>query len=119
MIVKIICFLSAIVSAYSFISSIRNVNAKIFRKVHMNTVTKYEDLQVATLKGIHFSDITPQLRKLISDSGVREGVITVISRHTTAAITINEMEARLVDDTRQFLLKLVPAAYPYLHNGSV
>lgn len=23
---------------------------------------------------------------------------------------------RLIDDTRQFLLKLVPAAYPYLHN---
>lgn len=83
----------------------------------MNTITKYADLQVSTLNGIHFSDITPQLRKLISDSGVREGVITVISRHTTAAITINEIEARLVDDTRQFLLKLVPAAYPYLHNG--
>jgi hypothetical protein len=23
---------------------------------------------------------------------------------------------RLVDDARQFLLRLVPAAYPYLHN---
>ena len=42
--------------------------------------------------------------------------MTVYSRHTTTAITINEMEGRLVDDARQFLLKLVPAAYPYLHN---
>ena len=26
------------------------------------------------------------------------------------------MEGRLVDDLRQYLLKLVPADYPYLHN---
>lgn len=52
----------------------------------------------------------------MAQSAVTEGVATVYSRHTTTAITINEMEPRLVDDARQFLLKLVPAAYPYLHN---
>ena len=29
---------------------------------------------------------------------------------------INEYESRLVDDVRQFLLKLAPASHPYLHN---
>jgi thiamine phosphate synthase YjbQ (UPF0047 family) len=29
---------------------------------------------------------------------------------------INEYESRLVDDIRQFLLKLAPPSYPYLHN---
>ncbi len=42
--------------------------------------------------------------------------MTVLSRHTTCGITINEMEGRLVDDIRQYFLKLVPPTYPYLHN---
>jgi len=79
-------------------------------------VSQYTEIKVPTLNGIHLSDITPQIRQFIKESGVSEGVITVLSRHTTSAITINELESRLVDDTRQFLLKLVPAAYPYLHN---
>ena len=52
----------------------------------------------------------------MKESGVTEGHVSILSRHTTTSITINEMESRLVDDARQFLLKLVPPAYPYLHN---
>ena len=33
-----------------------------------------------------------------------------------SAITINEAEPRLMDDVRQFLRKLAPPEYPYLHN---
>lgn len=29
---------------------------------------------------------------------------------------LNEYESRLVDDVRQYLLKLAPPDYPYLHN---
>lgn len=82
----------------------------------MSVLARYTEIKVPTLNGIHLSDITPQIRQFIKESGVTEGVVTVLSRHTTSAITINEMEGRLVDDTRQFLLKLVPVAYPYLHN---
>jgi len=44
------------------------------------------------------------------------GTVTILSRHTTCGITINEMESRLIDDLRQYFLKLVPPDYPYLHN---
>lgn len=78
--------------------------------------TFYAELSIPTLKGIHFTDITPMLREAIKQSEVRNGLISVLTKHTTTAITINEMEGRLVDDARQFLLKLAPPAYPYLHN---
>lgn len=78
--------------------------------------TLYSELSFPTLKGIHFSDLTKEVKKLVEESGIQEGVVLVTSQHTTCAVTINEMEARLVDDSRQFLLKLVPPAYPYLHN---
>lgn len=78
--------------------------------------THYEELKVETKKGIYLADLTPLLRAALKKSGVTEGVVTVLSRHTTTAITINEMEGRLVDDIRQYLLKLAPPEYPYLHN---
>lgn len=52
----------------------------------------------------------------IKDAGVQEGWVNVVSRHTTTAVTLNECESRLMDDVRQFLLKLAPPSYPYLHN---
>lgn len=75
-----------------------------------STVGVYEEIKIPTLLGIYMVDITPQIRKVIAESGIQSGVVTVLSQHTTTAIVINEMEGRLVDDTRQFLLKLVPAA---------
>lgn len=56
------------------------------------------------------------VRDIVTKSGCKEGIVTVLSRHSTVSVTINEMEGRLVDDTRQFLLKLAPPEYPYLHN---
>ena len=76
----------------------------------------YAEIQVPTKKGIHLGDITNDIRNVVKASGITEGVVTVLSRHTTCGITINEMEGRLIDDVRQFLLKLAPPEYPYLHN---
>jgi thiamine phosphate synthase YjbQ (UPF0047 family) len=39
---------------------------------------------------------------------MKQGVLTVISRHTTTAITINERETRLEQDLARFLLDLAP-----------
>jgi hypothetical protein len=79
-------------------------------------ITHYEEISVPSLKGIHLTDITPQLREIVAKVGLQSGQLTVVSKHTTASVVINEMEGRLVDDIRQFLLKLAPADYPYLHN---
>lgn len=42
---------------------------------------------------ITVEDLTPSIEALVKSSGVREGTVTVISRHTTTAITINEWES--------------------------
>mmetsp|Transcript_10347 Transcript_10347/g.9975 ORF Transcript_10347/g.9975 Transcript_10347/m.9975 type:complete len:206 (-) Transcript_10347:104-721(-) len=102
-------------------STIQNklCNSRSIFRTKLNSIESisiYEELQIPTLLGIYLVDITPDIKRIVLSSGVKEGVVTILSRHTTTAITINEMEGRLVDDTRQFLLKLVPAAYPYLHN---
>lgn len=79
-------------------------------------VFHYTELQLETKPGIHIIDITPQIRAEVERLGVSEGCVNVLSRHTTTAIAINECEARLLDDIRQFLRKLAPPGAPYLHN---
>lgn len=39
---------------------------------------------------------------------MQQGIVTVISRHTTTAITINERETRLAQDMAQLFLALAP-----------
>lgn len=132
MIMKIVYIIGVLATCWtlteSFYRSLRVIDHPTHRHCRRSTSTSlaatitgqsvglYEEIKVPTLDGIFFADITPEIRRIVKDSGVHTGTVTVLSRHTTTAITINEMEGRLVDDARQFLLKLVPAAYPYLHN---
>ncbi len=57
---------------------------------------------------VSVEDLTPILVELIESSGLKQGTITVLSRHTTTAITINEREKRLAQDMASFLLELAP-----------
>ena len=80
-------------------------------------VCEYETFDLGvTLKGTHFIDLTERIDGMIARAGVREGTVHVISRHTTTAVTINEMEDRLVDDARMFFHELAPPGKFYLHN---
>ncbi|MFW5800063.1 MAG: secondary thiamine-phosphate synthase enzyme YjbQ [Spirochaetota bacterium] len=47
-------------------------------------------IQVSTGKKVDMIDITGDIRKIVSQSGVNEGICVVYVPHTTAGITINE-----------------------------
>jgi thiamine phosphate synthase YjbQ (UPF0047 family) len=57
---------------------------------------------------ISIEDLTPMIVKLLKESEMKNGVIHVISRHTTTAICINEREVRLARDIQEYFLSLVP-----------
>jgi thiamine phosphate synthase YjbQ (UPF0047 family) len=59
-------------------------------------------------QAISVEDLTPSLLEMLQNSGMKNGVINVISRHTTTAITINEQESRLAQDMEEYFLKLAP-----------
>lgn len=71
----------------------------------VSTATKivYKQIEKRTAPGIALFDITPQIRELIEEEQITTGFVNVLSRHTTTALTINENEPRLMDDTRAFL----------------
>ena len=59
--------------------------------------------------------ITDQIEKIVAESGVTEGLVTAISKHTTAGITTNEAFECLESDISVFLGRLVPEDWPYSH----
>mmetsp|Transcript_16994 Transcript_16994/g.32555 ORF Transcript_16994/g.32555 Transcript_16994/m.32555 type:complete len:196 (-) Transcript_16994:203-790(-) len=89
---------------------------KVRLNPHASMKMTYHQLQVPTKLGISLHDITPQIKSLLEEAGISNGFVNVLSRHTTTAITINECEQRLIDDVRQYLPKVAPPNYPYLHN---
>jgi secondary thiamine-phosphate synthase enzyme len=73
-------------------------------------------LEFATAEPIQVLDITDQVRAWVAQSGIRDGLLTLISAHTTARVNINEREKQLQRDMITFLKRLVPRDGDYLHN---
>jgi len=73
-------------------------------------------LTYQTEQGPQFIDITDNVVQLLQQSGVENGAVTVFSRHTTAAITINENEPHLIADMEEMLERILPELHDYAHN---
>ncbi len=63
-----------------------------------------------------FIDITDEIVKFVKLSQISNGIAVVYSKHTTAAITIQEAEPLLLKDMRNLLERLVPPDSKYGHN---
>ena len=73
-------------------------------------------ISVVTRETLEFVDLTPAVTSLVETLGVRDGVLTVQTRHTTTGLLINEHEPLLLEDLRAMFERLVPAAASYAHD---
>jgi secondary thiamine-phosphate synthase enzyme len=69
-----------------------------------------------TNQPIDIIDITADVRLALEESGLQQGTVTLISRHTTACININEREERLQKDMTTWLKRFIPKDGDWLHN---
>jgi len=65
-------------------------------------------LKVVTGDSPSFLDITDRVAEFVQEAGVALGLVVVFSRHTTAAVVLNENEPLLMEDVAAFLEKLAP-----------
>jgi secondary thiamine-phosphate synthase enzyme len=75
-----------------------------------------EVLVVETGGAPEFVDITEQVAEVVRRSGVRDGQVLVFSRHTTAAVRVQEDEPLLLEDMCACLERLAPQDLDYRHN---
>jgi secondary thiamine-phosphate synthase enzyme len=75
-----------------------------------------DSITLVTTEPIQVVDITQQVRERLANSKLHNGLVTLISRHTTARVNLNEHELQLHRDMVTFLKRLVPRDGDYLHN---
>lgn len=75
----------------------------------------YEEFTLRTSRYEQFILITSQVLEIAAKSGIRDGLVTVQSKHTTTGVTVNESLECLESDIAAFLSALVPEDHPYSH----
>lgn len=78
-------------------------------------IIKSFEHNVLSKKEFDMIKITDQIRADVAESGVANGVVFVISLHTTTSIMINESLPCVEKDIELMLERLVPTDYPYVH----
>ena len=73
-------------------------------------------IKLDTTKSPEFVDITEKVERFVKDSQVSDGFVVVYSKHTTAAIKINENEPLLLKDMEEVLEKVASRNGHYRHN---
>jgi secondary thiamine-phosphate synthase enzyme len=76
----------------------------------------HHGIALATTEPIQVIDITARVQAVLETTGIREGLLTLISPHTTARVNLNECEEMLQRDMVAFLERLAPRDGGYLHN---
>ena len=84
----------------------------------MKSLTEYMTFNVNSRRG--FVNITPDIRKLVTKSQVKEGLCLVNAMHITASVFINDNESGLHSDYEKWLERLAPhePIDQYKHNDT-
>ena len=80
----------------------------------MKTATEY--LWFTTQQRHEYVHITPQIERIVRESGVREGMVLVSAMHITAGVFVNDNESGLLHDIDGWLEALAPARPDYRHH---
>lgn len=73
------------------------------------------NLTIFTEQYQQYQVITEEIDRIVADSGVKSGVVTIQTKHTTTGIMVNESLECLESDINDFLTRLVPEEHPYSH----
>lgn len=73
-------------------------------------------LRLATTAATDVLDLTPLLRQEVAAAGVAQGLLTVFTPGSTAAITTIEYESGVIDDLKQAIDRLLPRELTYAHD---
>ncbi len=74
------------------------------------------EFTVVSTEQMHLIDITTQVKTLIQESGIMDGICYLFNPHTTAGLTINEgADPDVRTDIIKGFKEIVPLDYPFRH----
>lgn len=79
-------------------------------------MVEHHEINIQTREYNAFIRITEDVKKILSESSIRNGVLYVITAHTTTGITVNEGLECLESDLLDMLGEIAPEDGSYAHN---
>jgi len=81
-------------------------------------VARHVRFTIATGQCTEFVDITDRLAAIVAVAGLRTGVVSIQTQHTTTAVVVNEHEPLLLDDFAAVLERTAPRDVSYAHDDA-
>ena len=78
-----------------------------------------ESIEIDTTARVELVDLTDTVMSFVRRSGVKEGLLSLWSMHTTCSVLINESQAALETDIKAFLETVAGRGEYYRHNDPV
>ena len=78
-------------------------------------IIKTVTLTVQSRREQELIDITPEVQRVVAESGCHEGLVNVLTMHTSSGIIVTEGLPCLEEDVIAHLSKLCPSEGDYLH----
>jgi secondary thiamine-phosphate synthase enzyme len=85
-------------------------------EVDLDVKVIQREQRVRTRAGLEIRDITDEVKELVAESGVQNGIACVYSPHTTCCVRVNEFEQGFLEDFVRLLRRLVPSEKYYAHD---
>jgi len=82
-------------------------------------IVRGDTLTVPTEERVELIDVTDRIVELVVASGVRDGIVSLWSMHTTFAIFMNESQKALHADIKRLLEMMVARDAGWMHNDPV
>ncbi len=79
-------------------------------------VVRGDTLTVQTHERIELTDVTDRVVAIVRDAGVRDGIVSLWSMHTTFAVFMNESQKALHADIKRLLETMVDRDADWMHN---
>lgn len=76
-----------------------------------------KELQVSTAREGDIVDLTPEVRTVVRESGISDGMVNVFVTGSTAAVTTIEYEPGVLSDLRRALSVFAPDTISYAHDS--
>ncbi|MCL4531335.1 MAG: secondary thiamine-phosphate synthase enzyme YjbQ [Chloroflexi bacterium] len=75
-------------------------------------------IELSTRGDADIHDITDQVERLVTQSGLKDGAVTIFCPSSTSALTTIEYEPGAVSDLRRLFDELAPADRAYAHEAA-
>ena len=83
----------------------------------MGSVTIHGETRIVqTDQRVELVDLTQLVMAFVAKGGMREGLVSLWSMHTTCTLFINEFQTALLADIKRFLERMVARDATYVHN---